>query len=245
VRAKAGKSALPGSLNFSAISIVDSSLPFQRKSRGFTLLEMLIGMTITAVVFAALATVMVSVAQGWQSGDGTQSLQVQAAQVYARVRYYLSSAKYIGLVNAGSLNGSPSTPGSVFYWAYDGWNGVQDGGPEVGEMMLIQHDPTTSTLWLYEPIPVVQMTAQQMNTAGTSMDFANMGDPTWVAKFKTIATPIALGHNITGATFAADYLASAIQRPMVEFTLAIDRSPLGIATQYDTALLRAPTTQPN
>jgi hypothetical protein len=210
---------------------------------------MMIAMAISATVMSALAAVMLSVSQGWQAGDGTQSLEVQSAQVNARVRHYLSSAKYIGAVSAGSLNGSATTPGYVFFWAYDGWLGQQDGGPEIGEMELIVHDPTSQTLWLYQTIPYATMTTSQQTAAGQGLNWSNIDSASWVATFEgllnnyVMRTPI--GHNVTGATFAVDWPTSTTQRPVVEYTLVFNRSPQGTATQYDTAMLRAPTTQPN
>lgn len=206
-------------------------------------------MSISAIVLSALAVVMLSVSAGWQASDGTQSLEVQSAQVNARVRYYLSSAKYIGAVSAGSLNGSASTPGYVFFWSYDGWKGQQDAGPEIGEMMLIAHDPSTQTLWLYEPIPYASMSNAYQTAASQGLTWANIDSSSWVNTFESLTTSyvqkIAIGHNVAGATFAVDWPTSTTQRPVVEYNLVFDRSPQGSATQYDTVMLRAPTTQPN
>jgi hypothetical protein len=210
-------------------------------------MEMLIGMAITAIVLLALTAAAVSVADAWVASDGTEQLQIQCAQIFNRLEYYLSPCKYIVQVQPGSLDGSAATPGSVLYWAYDGWNGLADGGIEAGEMALIQHDPTTQTLWLYEPIPVSQMSPAQLTAAGTPLSYSTVSNSSWVATFKALnyvtATP--LGHNVAGATFAADNVSSTTQRPVVEITLALNRSPQPAITQYNAVMLRAPDTQPS
>jgi prepilin-type N-terminal cleavage/methylation domain-containing protein len=215
--------------------------------RGFTLIELLIGLAVTAMVLSALAAFTLSAAQGWTANDGTQGVQGQSGQVYDRVRFQLASAKYIAQVQAGSLTNPAARPGSVFYWASDNWNGISDEAPEVGEMALIQHDPTTGTLWLYQPIAASAMTPAQLSAAGTTLTYAEITDPGWVTEFEGLnyVTRTALGLDVTGATFAVENMNSTTQRPVVEITLVVDRSPQAPATQYDTVTLQAPSTQPS
>jgi hypothetical protein len=206
---------------------------------------LLIGLSISAIVLTALAAASYAVAQTWESDDGTQQLPIQATQVVARVRHYLSAAKYAGLVQPGSLTGS-ATGGYVFYWANDNWGGTSDSVPQIGEMALIQHDPTTGYLWLYQPIPVAQMTPAQITAAGTVITWAEMNDPSWVTTFKGLnyVTAAKLGTSVKGATFVADWFSSTTQRPMIEVTLVLNRPPQNSVTQYAGILLRAPATQP-
>jgi hypothetical protein len=220
---------------------------FVHSRSAFTVLEMILAISISSVVLAAMATMTLSVSRGWTALDGTQSLQIQSALSYNRIRYHLSSAQYIGGVVPGSMTPTPTTAGSVFYWAYDGLNGVSDGKPEVGEMALIQHDTTTNTIWLYQPIAYSSMTTTQQTSANVVISYASMIDPTWPATFKALSyvTKTALARNVQGAIFNAMWLTSTAQRPAVEFTLLINRAPQPAATQYDIAVLRAPNTQPN
>jgi prepilin-type N-terminal cleavage/methylation domain-containing protein len=215
--------------------------------RGFTLAELLLGLAVTAIVLTALATFTIALAQNWTSQDGTQQLQVQSDQIYQRLRFNLASAKYIAQVQAGSLDGSATTPGSVYYWAVDDWQGVSDEAPEVGEMALIQHDPTTGTLWLYQPIAYSAMTTAQQTNAATTLTHANLIDPTWPATFKALdyVTATALGTSVTGALFTVNWMSSTTQRPVVECTLVLNRGTQTQATQYGSVTLRAPYTQPS
>jgi prepilin-type N-terminal cleavage/methylation domain-containing protein len=217
------------------------------RRRAFTLAELLIGLAVTAIVLTALATFTMAVAQNWTSDDGTQQLATQSGQIYNRVSFNLASAKYIAQVQAGSLDGTASTPGSVYYWAADDWNGISDEAPEVGEMALIQHDPTTGTLWLYAPINASAMNASQLSAAGTPLTYANITDPAWPATFKSLSyvTRTALATSVTGAVFAVNWMNSTTQRPVVECTLVLNRGTQSPVTQYCTITLRSPSTQPS
>jgi Tfp pilus assembly protein PilV len=218
-----------------------------RPADGFTLAETLIGLAVTAIVLTALATFTLAIAQNWTVDDGTQQLQAQSDQIYQRVRFNLASAKYIAQVQTGSLDGSAATPGSVYYWAVDDWRGVSDEAPQVGEMALIQHDPTTGTLWLYQPIAYAKMTGAQQTAASTTLTYANLTDPTWPATFKALnyVTATALGTSVTGAVFALNWMNSTTQRPVVECTLVLNRGTQSQSTQYGSTTLRAPYTQPS
>src|ERR1700733_12871240 len=186
-------------------------------SSGFTLVEMLISMVIMAIVLSALAGISLSVAQSWANSDGTQTLSLQSEQIYTRVRHYLSSAKYVGLVNTGSLTGTASPAASIFYWVSDNWLGISDGAPEIGEMAEIVHDPTPQTLWLYQPIPAASMTVPQLTAASTVLTNAEITSQTWATNFESLSyvTKTAIGTSVTGCTFSAQYLTSTTQRPVV------------------------------
>jgi prepilin-type N-terminal cleavage/methylation domain-containing protein len=216
----------------------------------FTLIELLIGMVITSIVLLALSGVTLSVAQGWSASDGTQALQIQSAQIYARLRHYLSSAKYITQVTPGSLNGS-AAGGCVCFWAYDGGSYPADGLPQAGEMAMIQHDPTTQTLWLYQPIAYSSMNTSQQGAANTTMTWATISALSWPVTWAGYVTQppkyvvaTAIGHNVKGALFAVSGMSSTTQRPVVEITLVLNRSPQPASTQYETIVLRAPGPQP-
>jgi hypothetical protein len=169
------------------------------------------------------------------------------------VRKNLSSAIYIGAVNPGSLNGSAATPGAILYWVADNWSGSADGKPEVGEIAVIQHDPTTQTLWLYQTIPVATMNSGQLTLASAVWNYGEITSPTYITTF-TAPTPTglygnyvkrtALGRNVIGATFAVTSMSSTTQRPVVEVTLVISRAPQPAMTQYESIVVRAPAAQP-
>jgi hypothetical protein len=205
---------------------------------GFTFPELMIGLVITALVMFALTAMMSGVAQGWNANDGTQALQIQAAHANAMLNYNLASAKFIG--QAGS--------GYAFYWVYDGWDGIYDNGPEVGEMALLKLIGTT--LWLYQPISPSLMSGSDLTGAGAGLDYDNLTDPTWPTTFQELpyVNWTAVAYNVKSATFNVEWMGnglSATERPVVEYTLVFSRSPNPDFTLYGTSLLHAPTTQPN
>src|ERR1700693_4576385 len=112
----------------------------QRQKRGFLLVELLVGLVIVAIVMLALASVLFAVAQGWEDQDISQSTQLQANQIYARVQSYLSAAKCVELSSSGPAGG-----GIIFWRADDD----QDGQIEEGELAVIAQDPITHSLYLY------------------------------------------------------------------------------------------------
>ena len=74
--------------------------------RGFTFIELMIGLIITAMIMAAMAAVLTGVAEGWQAGNVSRSTQMQANQIYTRVQKILSGAKYVILpTNGGTGSG--------------------------------------------------------------------------------------------------------------------------------------------
>ena len=140
------------------------------------------------------------------------------------------------------------------FWVADNWGGSADGKAEVGEIEVIQHDPVTHTLWLYQTIPVALMNIGQKAAAGSVWPYTTAFTvPSYITTF-TAPTPTglygnyvsrtALGRNVIGATFAVNWMTSTTQRPVVECTLVLSRPPQLTTTQYEAITLRAPAAQP-
>ncbi|MGA3065312.1 MAG: prepilin-type N-terminal cleavage/methylation domain-containing protein [Tepidisphaeraceae bacterium] len=212
---------------------------------GFTFIELMIGLVITAMVLAAMAAVMTSVAEGWQAGSISQSTQMQANQIYARVQKILSGAKYVILPTDG---GSGS---SILFWANDDL--IADSTVEAGELGLIQLDSATNTLYLYEAAP--NLTGSQLAAAQTPLNWSTLQtltpsqfiswsyiQPTPLGGPGTSGNPNAL--QVTGANFFVTGLGSTTQLPIIEFSLSFDKNGQS-ATLYNSTTMRGPTTQPN
>jgi type II secretory pathway pseudopilin PulG len=226
--------------------------------RGFTVVEMTMGLVVLAMIMLAIAGIMTAVAQAWTDQEMNQSTQIQANQIYARVQHILSAAKYVAQYNPGSLTGNPA--GSIFFWRADDYPASpNDETVQAGEMALIVQDPTTSTLWLYEAMPYTQMTPAQYAAAGQVYPWSYWTTPSTVAAFKTsnflTAQPVPLGGpgnlsnpgnylQITGAQFYVYSLAGASQLPVIEFALAFSRNNQSL-NLYSSTTLRGPSTQPS
>ena len=226
------------------------------KYRGFTVVELAMGMVIVSMITLAIAGIMTAVAQAWNDQEMNQSIQVQANQVYARVQHILSSAKYVAQYNTGALNGSSSA--YIVFWRADDYPASpNDQTVQAGEMAAIVQDPSTSTLWLYEAIPYSQMTAAQYTAAGTVYPWSYWTNPANLAAFKSVnyLQQIPLGGpgtlsnptyylQVNGATFYVYSLAGTSQLPIIEFALAFSRNNQTLDL-YGSTTLRGPSTQPS
>lgn len=217
-------------------------------------------MLVTMIIMGALAGITYSVGEGWTSNDGTQALQLQAVQAAARLQRIFSTAKFVGTWQPGVLSGSTSSnAASIFFWEADNFpSGNPDLTIETAEMALIQYDPTTQSIFLYQSIPYSQMTTTQLAQGGATLNDATITNSATPASFKTlsyIATRQALAgpgdhplpgtHSVvTGLVFNVRNLTSTVALPSVEFTFTLTRGTDSV-TQYGTTTLRAPTTQPN
>jgi hypothetical protein len=221
----------------------------RRKSRraGLTFPELVIGMVITAIVLTARAAVTLAVTEQWTDNDGTETLQLQATQIATRVRHYVSSALYIVQVTPGSLS-SPTTKAGVLLWSFQGSPYSANLKALIGELSYIYYDGA-GTLWLYQAKPYASMTNTEQTGSAVAMPFTTISAATWpMSTFISNYTYIqgtAIGRNVQGVYFNANWQNSTTQRPLLEFSLALSRGTQTLTNQYDVAVLRAAANQPN
>ncbi len=244
-----------------ALAIAFQSQIANRKSQmfrsGFTVLELSIGLVITAMILAAVAAIVSAAGQGWSEQNVSQSTQMQANQVYARLQKVLAAAKYVAQVTPGSVDGS-GVAASLFFWRSDDYpdGATMDGTPQVGEMALIQQDSATKTLWLYQAIPYSQMTPTQLTAAGLTMTWAQMTDPTAPGTFIKLSfvkaqviggpgyTSTGSGLKVVGTQLSVNGLSGTNQLPVIEFSLGFSKDGESL-TLYGSSTLRGPTKQPS
>jgi Tfp pilus assembly protein PilW len=224
------------------------------RRRGVLVAELMIGLVIFALVAMAIASIMTATAVGWQDQQMTQSTQMKAQQILARVQKVLAASKYIGAVTSGSLS-NPSAPASVFIWQSNNFGGVQAEDPRIGEMAVISYDPATSSLYLYSVIPQAQMNQAQLLEAAGTMTLVEINDPSNISSFDsldivsktTIGGPGSLsagsGPSITGFEVDVNGLAATAQLPIVEFAIQFSQNG-GSQTLYGTSTLWGPATRP-
>lgn len=202
---------------------------------GFLLIELLVGMVIVAIVMLALSSVLFTVAQGWEDQDVSQSTQLQANQVCARVQHYLSAAKCVVLSNAGP------TGGGIIFWRADD---DQDGQIEQSEIGLIIQDTTTHSLYLYDASPNSGPTVCTLS----SLTPAQIEGWAFIQK-QTLGGP---GNqpddgdrlDVDGfQLYVQSAPADGSQLPVVEFTLSLSRNGQSL-TVYNSSTLRPSTAQP-
>ncbi len=215
----------------------------RRRRRAIILVELIIGLVIVALVMLALASILFAVAQGWEDQDISQSTQVQANQIYARVQSDLSAAKCVGSYGTGPTGG---------YVIFLSANDDSPGQIQRGEVSLIIQDPTTNSLYLYgstapysgqaastfatsqlsqiTPAQIEGWSQQQLlGGPGTqSDDTARLA----VNGFQVYATQTVT----TPSSFVTTQL------PIIEFTLTLSKNGQNL-TLYNSSTLR-PSTQP-
>jgi len=221
------------------------------------LVELIIGLVIVALVMLGAAAIMGAVAQGWNDQDVTRSTQMQANQTYVRLQKALEEAEYVCYWTAGGLNSNSTPPGCIFFWQNCSLHLPSEAivDPYLGEMALIQYDPTTQTLWLYynpspslsDPNQMQQLTSQSNFAAFVSQfpqqsfvkeqalggpgSQANDGTRLQVTGFQVYVNPAWL----SGAS---------TQLPVIEYAIIFKQNDGTSLTLYNTTTIRGPATQP-
>jgi type II secretory pathway pseudopilin PulG len=212
-----------------------AQLPLSRpRSRGFTFVELCFGLVITALVMAALATFSLAMSTAWQNAGSSESILLCANQNVRLLDAKIRPCALTGAWQPGSLDGSESAPASVLLWTADTNNSSTI---NYSEIMLIQHDPQTQQIKLYQaPVPLT--TPDLVYSYSTVFSQASFIDT-----FKEGLTPTILCNNVIGAQFYVGTATSATSNPFVEFALTIKS---GNQTQvvYGDATLRAPLAVP-
>jgi prepilin-type N-terminal cleavage/methylation domain-containing protein len=220
--------------------------------RGFTLMELVFGVLILSLIAGAVAGLTRAVAMDWEQSEQTQTVDLRASLIAARLESMLRQAKYIGLVRPGSLDGSASKPAAVMLWLNDSDGSGTMTFPELG---LLQHDTSSNTLYLYTVKFPSGWSATQIASWNTAVSYATLCGSTAPEDFKgntSVVSAQALAHNVTGFKVAAHWLPSWPQKPTLDFELKIyqagakdangvQRTPDRVQYQYGSAVLRAPS----
>ncbi len=122
---------------------------FVRPSRrGFTLVELVLGMLTTLLVAGAVAALLGAASAGWKAQQVSQAIAVSRQQVAASIREVVRGAAGIGYVVTGSVDGSDAQGAEVMIWRSDA---NADGLIQFSETALIVHDPASGVITLLEP----------------------------------------------------------------------------------------------
>lgn len=215
-----------------------------RRFRGFTLIEMSLGITITAMVMAAVATMTFAVSTQWQSDQVAQSINVQSTQAEARVQRIIRQAKLTGLVRTGGSILYPSnTVACVMFWLNDA---NDDNKIQFSEMGLLQFDKTNSKLLLYSVVWPAGWTAAQKTAADTNMSKTDLTSTTAPEDFKALqyVTSSVLTKNVTGVSLGVGSAGSTTQRPKLDVILKLKVGAVE-KIEYFSAVLRGPINTPS
>ena len=198
----------------------------------FTLVELMMGLLVMSIVFAALASLLIAMSNGWTASATQDNLQVARRQTSTQMYTNVRAAKYIG---AASSDNSGQGAAVIL------WKGDKDPGKVMyaWQIAVIEHDIPTSTLRLYQ----LPQTASAANAEFKDCDVDDAGD---VDKFKKMpgVTSQVIGRNIGSVSFKMLPITSTRLSQVLEFQIRYksgDQEQL----EYGTATVRVPQAPPN
>lgn len=205
-----------------------------RRRSGFTLIELCVGMAVTAIVASAVATFSLAVSQNWQVEQHNQRLAIGAQVIAGRIRSTIQSAKLVGGCEAGSLSVT-TDPAGIMLWTSDS-NG--DGLIQGSETAMLYYDPTSQQLRLYSGGPSETSTWSYSNAFNSSPS---------VGLYRSGRSSTLIADNVTA--FAIDSTGNssdATARVSLAFQLSVsDGQKSESIVHYCTIALRAPAAIPS
>ena len=203
--------------------------------RGFTLVELMMGLLVMSIIFAALAGLSLAMSKGWSATSAQDNLQVARRQTSTQMYYNVRSAKYIGAATADTTSGGSGSGAVVIFW-----KGDKDPGKVMYayQIAVIEHDIPTSTLRIYQ----LPQTASGAMIEFKDCDVDDAGD---VDKFKkmTGVTCQVIGRNVSSVSFKMLPVTSTRQSQMLEFQIRY-KSGEQEQLEYGTATVRVPQAPP-
>jgi len=105
----------------------------KRHRRGFTLAELLVSMSITAVIGASVAGMSVALSSAYANSQGVYENIQTGRSIMMRIQRELNRARLVAFADQGML----------VFWSRDANN---DGRINISELVVISHDDTTGAL---------------------------------------------------------------------------------------------------
>lgn len=203
-----------------------------RARRGMTLVELSIGLAITAMIGAAVTSFTFATANAWRSSSSGQTAENAGHVTAVRVQDVLRSARLFGAWRAGDVHDASAVPSAaVLIWAGDR-NG--DGLIQQSEIALLEYDPAESRLYLRtQPAPKVDLV----------WNHATFTAPAAIDTFRTVGTRVPVLSNVRGASFVVRHNLNSTVRPRLEYRIKVQvgETVVGFA---GVASLRAPGQTP-
>lgn len=221
-----------------------------RKPRGFTLVELTMGLVITTMVMGALAAFSYAMSTAWRASDSAQSLFVTGNQAVARIQSIVRSSKKIGLVRTGSLSDPNARAACAMLWRKDS---NADNKIQFSEIALLSYE--NNNLYYYDVQFPATMTQAQRDAVDTAVGVvsADLNDSTAPEDFKSLSYVVGnpvIGKKIigaddlkvTGAQFAT--ISNSTMRPCLEFALQLSKGSAKSTYLYGIAAVRSANGSP-
>ena len=207
--------------------------------RGLTALELVLGLSISAVIGMALMSLTSAAAAGWRSQEQQAVIDAGAARGQAYAERLVQSAQDVGYWSAGNA----LEPATVVLWANDLYQ--QDGAvardhkPQQAELVVMRYDPTAKQLKLYRPKAWAEMSAAQRAAAATVLTPAQLSAKSTADAFRSAAWVqelTLLGNAATTVTGAVLGVTTAGERPLVQLRFDVARGGLTRTVRSTVAL---------
>jgi hypothetical protein len=206
------------------------------RQRGFTFVELCLGLLVTALVMSALATFTLAMCSAWQGAGQTATLTLKGNQIAAVIQKEVRNSLLLGACQAGSSDGSAAAA-AVLIWKND-LN--SDGFIQAGEVDMLMHDTANHQLVLYSGTP------SDLTLWSYSTVFKASGT---ISGFISGRHPVVLASNVYGVVFATSSATSTTLNPSLQFALKILSNDAAgtpqMMVQYGAVTLRSPAAQPN
>lgn len=215
--------------------------------RGFTFVELMLGLLVTSLVMGALAAVLSAVGQGWkQSGTANASSGV-TSQTHLRLQRTLRATRLIGAVRAGSLTNSSAPNAAALLWKSDS---NYDWRVQFSEMALIEYRPSSASsdpnsVRLYQvSFPSGWTNAQKTAADSTLTSNDEIYQDAAIDTFKNLqyVSYTTLARNVTGCVIHKND-SSATTRPSLDYKIVITRNGTS-QTDIGSVAIRTPSTLP-
>jgi hypothetical protein len=137
-------------------------------------------MAITGVLGLALSTFAVAVSTGWKHSDDEFKMRSANMRGINQIQNALSGMLCVVQAKVGDASGGSAY---FFCWQKDTYGGSADRKAQFGEMALVEYEPATKTVWLYE-VKTTPMTSAE-RTEAASESWGDYSSPAVVTYFKS------------------------------------------------------------
>lgn len=127
------------------------------RRRGLTVVELLLALTITAIISLAISSMLFAVSHGTDSSNDMRALLLRQRLVAARLNAMIRSSHMV--LATGSNH--------VVLWTHDANN---SGTPNRSEVRYLEMNTVSGELWSYKTVWPVSMTTEQIEAADVEYD---------------------------------------------------------------------------
>lgn len=193
--------------------------------RGFTLVELCLGLLVMAMVMSALAAFALAVSNCWKYSDASEASAISGNQAVIRLQRRLHDAKRVGCCR-------PAPKAALVYWAADADG---DGKMQFSELAMIRFDDAEHTLELRQAVVAP-------GDSDTVVTFAQLNDPAIIQRVQDSSSAVPLMQHVSDANITVEHANDSALAPTVQVALVLPSlsSAQTTSTQLVAATLRGP-----